>query len=442
MAAYRKLIHYGANGCPRYSKQKKSEVKERIHGTNIALIFDETEDNCERSILNILALPLGLFTVSQGREPYLLDTIQLEDGCNNTTVTRSVLNVMRDYDIPYDNLMFIITDNASYMKVVHRNLQAMIPGLIHVTCWPHILNLVGEAFSTVFPLITTLLKAAQNFFKHAHRRKRKWRKFLSQNDTTLTAKSPPMYSPTRWNSWFLTVKYWNLYLKHLAPFVETLMTTEMSSSSRVTALHDFLNANNVQSQLKFICENSESLMAKLRLLESRMCIPSECCVIIEDLLLFFSTKEDESRGLLQRRSFQDAATKLRKYFTDGGQPGMVYFSFVRSVDPFQVDMLTMSGQLCTNIGTLEAPIEMARNPLLREEWKIYLHAARNIVRVHIDDSETGLSHMEKKHLHLKRFWLAMKERIPNLFKLADTLLGATCTSADVERSFARMKCIL
>jgi len=57
--------------------------------------------------------------------------------------------------------------------------------------------------------------------------------------------------------------------------------------------------------------------------------------------LILLSKESESRGLLQRKAFQDASKKLRKYFADGGQPGMEYLSFVRSLDPYQFNLTTL-----------------------------------------------------------------------------------------------------
>ena len=116
-------------------------------------------------------------------------------------------------------------------------------------------------------------------------------------------------------------------------------------------------------------------------------------------------------------------------FPGGAQPGMEYLSFVRSLDPYQFNLLSMSGQRCDSIGTPEAPVVMTHSSSLREEWCIFSNAAANII--HASDAMNDANEsqyvdvMERKHEHLKRFWLGIKERVPIFFWVADTLLGAT-----------------
>jgi len=98
--------------------------------------MDETTDSCGRSVLNIL--------FSYHNKTKLVNTIFLEV-VNYTTISQSFINTINSYNISFDNIIFYISDNASYMKKAFTSiLSPLISQLFHNTCFAHIYNLVRE----------------------------------------------------------------------------------------------------------------------------------------------------------------------------------------------------------------------------------------------------------------------------------------------------------
>ncbi len=98
--------------------------------------MDETIDNCERNVLNIL--------FSYHNKIKLVNTIFLE-AVNHIIIAQSFINIIYFYNIPFINLIFFINDNASYMKKAFINiLLLLISHLFHNTCFAHIYNLISE----------------------------------------------------------------------------------------------------------------------------------------------------------------------------------------------------------------------------------------------------------------------------------------------------------
>lgn len=47
----------------------------------------------------------------------------------------------------FNDVVAFVTDNAAYMKKCFRDsLRGILPNAVHVTCWAHILSLVGDEF--------------------------------------------------------------------------------------------------------------------------------------------------------------------------------------------------------------------------------------------------------------------------------------------------------
>ena len=151
-------------------------------------------------------------------------------------------------------------------------------------------------------------------------------------------------------------------------------------------------------------------------------------------------KVEDCSGFLQKRSFSDAAKKLKKYFVDGSQPGMTYFEVVRSFDPFQINVLDATRKLAEYIGTPFAQLEILKDKQLKDEWPVYVAIAKE-VRSEDVVCYSGEAMLVKTE-NLKMFWNGIKSRVPHLFSVADVLLCGTCTSADAERSFSKLNNVL
>jgi len=193
----------------------------------ISVTMDETTDSCGRSILNVL--------FSYQNKTKLVNTLFLET-VNNTTIAQAFVNTIHSYNIPFTNLIFFISDNASYMKKAYTNiLFPLIPHLFHNTCFAHIYNLVGETWVDFehFKLLDIVVKHIKTLFVYSAARKRRWREhlisksvLLNTNESLFDEEStqdlfvnlPPLPIKTRWNSWFKFLIWMKNYYQHMVTF--------------------------------------------------------------------------------------------------------------------------------------------------------------------------------------------------------------------------------
>ena len=171
--------------------------------------MDETTDSCGKSMLNIL--------FSYHNKTKLVNTIFLE-AVNHTTIAQSFINTIHSYNIPFTNLIFFISDNASYMKKAFTSiLSPLILQLFHNTCFAHSYNLVGKTWVDFeyFKLLDIVVKHIKTLFVYLAARKRRWREHLisksvilnaneslfdEESTQDLSANLPPLPIKTRWNS--------------------------------------------------------------------------------------------------------------------------------------------------------------------------------------------------------------------------------------------------
>ena len=114
---------------------KFQKLNSSIVGKIICLTIDETTDHCSRHSVNIL--------FSFDNKTKLAKTDFLPN-INASTISQFVMNTIHFYNISYQNIIFFISDNASYMKLACSNLSPFLPKMKHNCCLVHILNLIGE----------------------------------------------------------------------------------------------------------------------------------------------------------------------------------------------------------------------------------------------------------------------------------------------------------
>lgn len=112
-----------------------SMVKLEFVGKPVAIIADETTDDCARSVVNIL------FNYQNVTKLVVVDFL---NEVNNVTVGQIILRTLVEWSIPFNAPRLLVSDSASYMKKCFYNiLKPVMPQLFHMTCIAHILNLIG-----------------------------------------------------------------------------------------------------------------------------------------------------------------------------------------------------------------------------------------------------------------------------------------------------------
>ncbi len=170
------------------------KLKSSIVGKIICLTIDETTDYCGRHAVNIL--------FSFDNKTKLAKTDFLPN-VNASTISQFVMDTIHFYNISYQNIIFFISDNASYMKLACSNLSPFLPKMKHNCCLVHILNLIGETWVDFkkFELVDKLVTNFKAIFAYNSQRKIRWKNHLLQNNIESPTLAP-IPIKTRWNSWF------------------------------------------------------------------------------------------------------------------------------------------------------------------------------------------------------------------------------------------------
>src|SRR5436190_14716659 len=120
---------------PRVFDKHSSLLQSFFNQKPVAIIMDETTDDCSRSVVNTL------FTFRQNTK---LVSVDFLERVNNLTMGATLLTILANYNIPYSSPRLFLSDSAAYMKKCYREaLKPIMPQLIHVPCCAHIMNLIG-----------------------------------------------------------------------------------------------------------------------------------------------------------------------------------------------------------------------------------------------------------------------------------------------------------
>jgi len=129
------------NNLPKIYEEEMKNMISFFNDSKIALMCDETSDSLNRSVFQIIFIKLDL---NVDNKPKLVDTVFLDD-VNFETVSRALVDCLVKMEVKFQNVMAFISDNASYMiKAFKSCLKTLLYNCTHVTCFAHIVNLVGE----------------------------------------------------------------------------------------------------------------------------------------------------------------------------------------------------------------------------------------------------------------------------------------------------------
>jgi hypothetical protein len=120
---------------PRVFNNHLSLFQSYFNQKPVAIIMDETTDDCSRSVVNTL------FVFHQNTK---LVSVNFLERVNNSTMEGILLSILSDFNIPFTLPILFLSDSAAYMKKCYREaLKPIMPQLIHVPCCAHIINLIG-----------------------------------------------------------------------------------------------------------------------------------------------------------------------------------------------------------------------------------------------------------------------------------------------------------
>lgn len=136
-----------------------------------SLIIDETTDI---STVKCLVIAVRQIDVKLGKTcDNYFRLVQPPSGTGEA-IFRSVMNVLREYEVPLKNFVGIVTDNASSM-VGKRNgvvalLKKEVPNLFNIGCVCHSINLINSSSLNCIPNdVEQMLRNIFNYFKSSKR---------------------------------------------------------------------------------------------------------------------------------------------------------------------------------------------------------------------------------------------------------------------------------
>uniref|UniRef100_H3AKS8 DUF659 domain-containing protein n=1 Tax=Latimeria chalumnae TaxID=7897 RepID=H3AKS8_LATCH len=392
---------------PEVYLEEKENLKLMFKDKKIAVIFDECCDDEARSVLNVLFAPV--------------DTVFL-DAVNHSTVSQAVVKAANEYQIDYESILVIDTDNASYMKKAFDSVfSTLFPNSIHITCLAHIVNLIGESFRKPFQLVDTFVRCFKNMFYNSGSRKAKYLRFMNQKlqeeSPDAKASMPPSPVGTRWNSWFHAVQYHSKNFQ----FYKEFFNEECKSSSPVSVqtiqkmLNDPTKYALLKVQIAFLAKKCEQILSLNLAFESRKPCTVKAFDLLEELQIYFISHLELPSGNLFKEAFHEASEKLDKYLSFG-QPGLNFLKACRLFDPHRVYILPEN---CEYFQAIPGFSEVPEHELKLYREKIVPEAIQS-----------------------QAVFVDLQKRIPNIAKLALNCVNAVSNSADAERSFSLYNLIL
>ncbi|PKB94746.1 hypothetical protein RhiirA5_438122, partial [Rhizophagus irregularis] len=150
---------------PRVFNKYSSSLQTYFNQKPVAIIIDETTDDCSQSVVN---------TFFAFRQHTKLVSVDFLECVNNSTMGGTLLSILPNFNISYTLPRLFLSDSAAYMKKCFQEaLKPIMPQLIHLPCYAHIINLIGDTWRTLsdFSLLKTFLSKIKETFVYALARK-------------------------------------------------------------------------------------------------------------------------------------------------------------------------------------------------------------------------------------------------------------------------------
>ena len=177
---------------PFISEEKTHKIITEIDSKLIYLIVDETTDEMQRYVLNVMVGTLD----GKAKKSMLVLTKFLEK-TNNSTVQQGILdalNILYPKGISNEKLLLIVTDRAKYMLLAIKNLKEMFPNLHHVTCICHAIHNLCDKIRKENPLANKFIGLVKDILSKSPQRQQTYFE-------TTNLKLPPTVILTRWGTW-------------------------------------------------------------------------------------------------------------------------------------------------------------------------------------------------------------------------------------------------
>ena len=396
----------------------QTELQERVRGQPVAVCVDETTDVRQRYVVNIL---VKILDASASHAFLLIDTVFLER-TNHSTVPIAVVHSLGEFGIKFEQVRAFISDSAPYMLKAYREVFAKLyTNSIHMTCWSHIIHLVGETWRCSFPSVDRMVALMKSLFSKSALRQNRYAEFLSEHG----CKPSPCPQPvvTRWGTWLAACVYHAEHL-HLYPeFVKQEL--DLGRTNVLLSLQELFSEEQLATLRRdtlFIASHAKVFSGCLFTLEKSDLLASETYDTLTRFSAYLESGKVETTEEEHCKAFTKSITKLDMYMK-GKHPAMEFLRSARLFNPKKAEGMVLS---VDNLQSVGGKLDECADDVKRE-LKLY----EEIIKDDQVDKENVAS-----------FWKAMEAELPRLSKLAKITLACPSNSSAVERSFSKYAGIL
>lgn len=426
--------------------------------TSLNIILDETTDNTDRVVLDIL------FKLPNREKPVLAQTFNLESNITHRSLAQCVVEALGKYNIPLTKGVVdaLIGDGASYITKAYKDiLKPLIPDLMRIWCLSHQLNLVGEKWRD-HPnnsLMKSYLSLMNSLFSHSTARKLRFKAVCQRFGLMPTLL--PQYNATRWNSWFECVVANYEKLAAIPTFVsEELQACSRDAPQNLTNLKEMMddqgNWFTVSLGLAFTATCMKRLSVCLDVFQSRRALSHLVKGHMDGLYAYYSTLSTsvdvtdfgiqavvQSVEGLAEESIQASITHCQQVASSVAQSLNYYIHSQTSWSFFETarvfDPRIISGSLAVvshDIAQYKAIpwlLKDMENSALLEEWSVYVAQQQADLQQYTNmNSDAALV----EHFDISRYWNDRRSTLPRLAGHALRALSVPVSSADAERCFS------
>ena len=250
-----------------------SKIKEYIGESKIWISIDETTDSCGRSVVNFIIGPLDPSFKKQ--KCFLLNVSEIEkvNSIQMMNFFLDSISLIYSQSIFYtENLLLLVTDNASYMRKFGKNLKCLSKKIVHLSCLVHFLHRISENIRSNFPDIDSLVSCIKKIFKKCPSKKNKLKKKFPEMPL------PPDPVITRWGTWLKSVVYISTYFDQLKTLIFSF-----EENLQVTKVKSIFEKSNVINDLVYIVTNFSFLIDIFILLQRKTPLSSSFKIFSETL---------------------------------------------------------------------------------------------------------------------------------------------------------------
>lgn len=203
--------------------------------------------------------PDGPKMVGKPGKVFLFDLVEIDRNANNKNITEVFEDVMAKIypDGNTDQILYVVSDAASYMKLAASNLQKKYKKMVFVTCLAHGMHNVAAEIPKVLKHANAVVASNKAVFLKSNQRMRIFR------EMNPTIPRPPKPAQTRWGTVINACLYYVNYFDEVKNVVDTLDSKDAASIAEAKKAMGSSKAKTELNEVKYYLGTLPNVIKKL-----------------------------------------------------------------------------------------------------------------------------------------------------------------------------------